>query len=44
MDSGLVLKVELTGFPDRLAVGARGGGREDDSDLGQSSGDADAIG
>ena len=44
MDSGLVLKVELTRFPGRLAVGARGGGREDDSGLGQSLRDADAIG
>ena len=43
MDSGSVLKVEPTGFPGRSAVGARGGGREDDSGSGRSSGDGDTT-
>ena len=43
MDAGSILKVEPTGFPGRSAVGARGGGREDDSGLGGNSGDGDAM-
>ena len=43
MDAGSILKVEPTGFPGRSAVGARGGGREDDSGSGGNSGDGDAM-
>lgn len=46
LDAGSILKVEPTGFPGRSAVGARGGGREDDSGSGRELGGqrCDAIG